>query len=436
MNLPASLPPEPYYPVVENDLIDDPTPKDQAIYIPSVSASFAMAVHGKRWKRDLPKGVGDGDLNFLDPQNKLMRLSHVMSSAGQALDQARDCIITTRDRRRTLVLGDSGGYQIATKNLIINGDADRMKILRWLEANADVAMTLDVPTAPVGKKEDYLFSSSKACLTATLEHLDFFRANRKSPKVRFLNVLHGNTMRESDAWYDAVKGYEFEGWAFAGLLRHNFYHVLRRVLIMADEGQLQNKTWIHILGTCQLDTAICLTALQRAIHKINPNLRISYDTSSPFRNLAFNNTYSTPRFDRSAMVMPTERIPDGVEFVRSQIRWPWPSALGDRMVMGDICVKNEPFAASQRDTLSSLYIAHHNLDALCSAITLANRVFDSESIGHKHTIALNVGAAVEAIEKIMSSGSMAMLSRYRSTLEKIRHDRIGQTDDEDREVFD
>jgi hypothetical protein len=63
-------------------------------------------------------------------------------------------------------------------------------------------------------------------------------------------------------------------------------------------------------------------------------------------------------------------------------------------------------------------------------------VFDSESIGHKHTIALNVGAAVEAIEKIMSSGSMAMLSRYRSTLEKIRHDRIGQTDDEDREVFD
>ena len=43
---------------------------------------------------------------------------------------------------------------------------------------------------------------------------------------------------------------------------------------------------------------------------------------------------------------------------------------------------------------------------------------------------------MEAIEKIMSSGSMAMLSRYRSTLEKIRHDRIGQTDDEDREAFD
>ena len=315
MNLPAVNPTQPHYPLVENDLIDDPTPKDQAIYIPSVSASFAMAIHAKNWKRELPEGVGDDDLNFLDPKNKLMRMSHVMSSAGQALDQPRDCIITTRDRRSTLVVGDSGGYQIATGKLRINGDADRMKILRWLEANADVAMTLDVPTAPVGKKKDYLYSSSRACLTATLEHLNFFRDNRKSDKVRFLNVLHGNNMREADAWYDAVKGYQFEGWAFAGVLRHNFYHVLRRVLIMADEGQLEKKTWLHILGTCQLDTAICLTALQRAIHKINPNLRISYDTSSPFRNLAWNDTYATPRFDRGGMIMPTERIPDGVEFV-------------------------------------------------------------------------------------------------------------------------
>ena len=164
MNLPAVTPSEPYYPIVENDLIDDPTPKDQAIYIPSVSANFAMAIHAKNWKRDLPKGVGEDDLNFLDPKNKLMRMSHVMSSAGQALDQPRDCIITTRDRRSTLVVGDSGGYQIATGKLRINGDADRLKILRWLEANADVAMTLDVPTAPVGKKKDYLYTSSRGCL--------------------------------------------------------------------------------------------------------------------------------------------------------------------------------------------------------------------------------------------------------------------------------
>ena len=70
MNLPAVTPSEPYYPIVENDLIDDPTPKDQAIYIPYVSASFAMAVHAKNWKRDLPKGVGEDDLNFLDPKNR------------------------------------------------------------------------------------------------------------------------------------------------------------------------------------------------------------------------------------------------------------------------------------------------------------------------------------------------------------------------------
>jgi hypothetical protein len=436
MNLPTMTPAMPYYPVVANALIDDPTPKDQAIYIPSVSPTYAMAAHAKAWKRPLPKGVGEGDLNFLDPQNPLMRMSHVMSSAGQALNQPRDCIITTRDRRSTLVVGDSGGYQIATGKLRITGDADRLKILRWLEANADVAMTLDVPTAPVGSS-GYPYATSKACLAATLENLRFFRAHRKSDKVRFLNVMQGNNQREADGWYDAVKGFEFEGWALAGVLRHNFYHVLRRILIMAGDNQLQNKSWIHILGTNQLDTAICLTALQRAINRhINPNLRISYDTSSPFRNLAWNNTYSVPRFDRSSMVMPTERIPDGVEFVNAQIRWPWPSPLGDRMVMGDVCVKNDPYAASQRDVQSSLYIAHHNLSALCSAITLANRVFDSESIGHKHTIGLSVGAAVEAIENIMASGSMTALAKYRSTLERVRHDKVGATDDEDRELMD
>ena len=64
------------------------------------------------------------------------------------------------------------------------------------------------------------------------------------------------------------------------------------------------------------------------------------------------------------------------------------------MVMGDICVKGDPFAGSQRDMQSSLYLAHHNLASLCSAVSLANRVFDSESIGHKHTIGLAIGAAV------------------------------------------
>ena len=104
------------------------------------------------------------------------------------------------------------------------------------------------------------------------------------------------------------------------------------------------------------------------------------------------------------------------------------------MVMGDICVKGDPYAGSQRDMQSSLYLAHHNLASLCSAVSLANRVFDSESIGHKHTIGLAIGAAVEAIELAIASGSMTTLGRMKSTLDKIRHGKAAASDDEDRDL--
>jgi hypothetical protein len=34
-------------------------------------------------------------------------------------------------------------------------------------------------------------------------------------------------------------------------------YFLERIIRMVDEGQLQNKSWIHVLGTCELETAVC-----------------------------------------------------------------------------------------------------------------------------------------------------------------------------------
>ena len=338
------------YPKVPNHIVNDPTPKDQAIYIPSISPGFAMAVHEEQW-RSLPNGVVPKDLNFLNPDNKLLRLSHAMTSAGQALNQTKPCIVNTRDRSATLIVADSGGFQIASGRLFISGDSDRLRILRWLENNAEVAMTLDVPTGPVAKNPHlYRYKTVQDCLTDTLENLKFFDANRKNPHTRFLNVVQGNTPTEADAWYDAVKVFEFEGWALAGFLRHDFYEVCRRILIMAHEGQLDDKSWIHILGTCELDTAVLLTALQRSINRhINPNLRISYDTSSPFRMLAYNSVYTLPQFTTKTMTMGAKFAPDDTCFIGSQVRWPWPSPIGDRMVMGDFCVSGHRHTRHYRD---------------------------------------------------------------------------------------
>jgi hypothetical protein len=422
------------YPRVANHIENDPTPKDQAIYIPSVSPGFAMAVHDQNWTRPLPSGVEPKDLNFLDPANRLLRLSHAMTSAGQALSQTRPCIITTRDRKNTLIVGDSGGYQIASGRLAISGDSDRLRILRWLEETADVAMTLDVPTGPVVQHPHlYRYKSTADCLNETVDHLAFFEAHRRNRETRFLNVLQGNTPTEADAWYNAVKRYAFEGWAFAGLLRNNFHQLCRRILIMAHEGQLTGKSWLHVLGTCELDTAVLLTALQRAINKhINSSVRISYDTSSPFRMLAYNSVYTLPSFTAREMTMSTKSVPNDADFIGSQVRWPWPSPIGDRLVMGDFCVPGQVHTRYYRDQLSETYAAHHNLGALCWGIATANRVFDAESVNHDHTVALPVGAAAEAISKVIASGSMQTLESFSGTFAALRHGRVPDSGDDDR----
>ena len=423
------------YPSPPNILKDDITPTDQAIYVPSVSPNYATSVYAQNWKRALPKGVNSGDLNFLDQSNGLFKISHVMSSAGQALNQKRDCIITKRDRSKTVMIGDSGGYQIAHNKLAIKDDSDRLKILHWLETHANVAMTLDIPTGPL-LKGGYFYSSFEDCLDTTFYNLKYFDRKRSAENVWFLNVLAGNDQVQSDAWYDKVKTISFEGWAFGGILRHNFYLLCRRILIMFNEEQIQDKKWIHVLGTNVLETAVLLTALQRSINRhINPNLRISYDTSSPFRNLGWGNVYGLPNFNQKSMVMPMHKVLSSTKFFDCGVRWPWKSPLGDHMTMGDVCIAEALNRKSYLDVQSNIYLAHHNLAALCFAVAEANRAFDASNLSHSYSIAKSAGEAVKAIDEIMRTKDFEVLERHRPLFEKLWRGKTSpKADDEERDL--
>ena len=426
-----------FYPAPTNHIQGDPTPLDQAVYIPSVSPGYAMAAYDQNWQRPLPQGINPGDLNFLDPKNPLFRISHVMSSAGQALNQNRPCIITERDRSQTMLICDSGGYQIATKNLKITDDSYRLKVLRWLERHGDWSMTLDVPTGPLNT-EGYAYSSFRECLDTTLDHLRFFQANRQPGATKFLNVLQGNTTQQTDTWYDAVKHFDFEGWAFAGVLRHNFFNLCRRIIKMAHENKIQHRNWIHVLGTNELETAVGLTALQRAINDhINDKLRISYDTSSPFRILSWELVYQTIRFDRNTMTLPAVKLRNDKRFVGSNVRFPWPSPIGDRLTMGDVYVRHGSNQKSYRDTQSGHYLNNHNLSALCYAVATANRIFDSELLIKTHTISEDMAEVVDSIEHVIKTGSLQELERRRSVFNKVRKvELLSEADDDRIEVRD
>ena len=432
--LPSSVYPAP--PTIPGDI----TPADQAIYVPAITKGYAQDVFA--WiqagssPRPLPNGVIPQNLNFLDPGNKLFRITHALTSAGLALSQKRDCIITTRSRKDTVIIADSGGYQVASNRLKVRNDQDRNRILRWQE-QFDVAITLDVPTGPLLNPKPYAFANFNDCLSATVKHLVYYEKHKKADII-WLNVLQGNSPKECDVWYDTVRRrFQGQGWAFAGPLRHNFFELLRRILIMLRDGELHEKRWIHILGTSELDTAILLTALQRAINEhVNKKIRISYDTSSPFRNLAWNNAFTIPTFNTKGMTMPTRNAPDDAGFIGSKLKWPWPSPLGDRMQMGDFCVPKTKKSKRYRDTLSNHMLAHHNLSALCWGIALANRVFDAETVDRNHTIAYAVGDASEAIDLVIRTQSLSELYKCRPIFEQLRHGTYDWDSEEERDFDD
>ena len=252
-----------------------------AIYTPSVPPVYAELVMKDPCSvRDgnLPGGITLDDLNFLNPNSNLFHISHVLYSAGQAIDKKNRCMIKARDKKRTTVIGDSGGYQIVSGILPWKGDQTRQKVLDWLETHCDIAITLDVPTASINDPKSQ-FQTYRLCLDTTIESLRYFRQHRSNSEIVFLNVLQGRDPDEAEHWYNTVKDYRFEGWAFAGDTCRDLASVLRRLILMREEDRLDKESRIHFLGTSQLEIACLLTTLQEALRR-HVNLG-----TPPFRSL-------------------------------------------------------------------------------------------------------------------------------------------------------
>ena len=427
------------YPTIENDIDGDPTPKDQAIYVPSISAGYARDAIGRQGLRAMPAHLPKNLLNFLDQTNEVFRISHAMASAGQFLGRDAPSMISTRDRTRTRIIGDSGGYQVATGKLKIENDGDRLRILRWLEANADIAMTLDVPPGGIGK-ENFPYHSTEECLEATIQNLEFFHKHRQRDRgTIFVNVIQGITPQESVDWYNAVKIYPFEGWAIAGPLRNDIYHLCRLIIMMHRDGELRGKRWFHVLGTNELGMAVMLTALQRAVKQhLGHDIRFSFDTSTPFRLLASNQAFGFPRFTGDKMTIEQVSAPCGGMFIGKALGWPFGSTIGRELTMADMHVSRPPPNTTQRDTLGNHLLALHNLQALCWAIFSANRRFDVELVTGQHTVGVNEGKAAAAINRIMAaSNPMRALEQHQNRIDdEMRKSFERATSDEDRDFDD
>jgi len=394
-----------------------PLQKDYAVYLPAISSFYSTYVAKQRLEEfvpndRIPKGMDRGieGMNFLNEEEGYFTYTYALYSAGHAqLDLQKsleqESMIQQRNRGRTVIVGDSGGYQIGKGVLKFDwlnfegaeANKTRKKILEWLELTADWSMMLDVPTWAC----DHIHSPKTGlktfedCLEKTRFNNKYFLDNRLG-QTKWLNVLQGGDWDTAQQWYEGVKefsdpngpyaGKEAEGWAFGGANMCKMDITLKRLMVMRDEGMLTGKNWIHFLGTAQLDWSCYLTQIQRQIRKhINPELTISFDCASPFIATAHGLVYTNAQHLNKRWSVIMDKAPDNKALAGSDIPFPFESEFGSRLTMGDICYmapgmlnKLGKEGKTSWDSFAYALMMGHNVECHIKAVQRAQQLMDIE----------------------------------------------------------
>ena len=257
---------------------------DYAVFLPAISGFYATYIGKQRDPVNgpyvdparMPKGLKDMEqMNWLNSAKGLFPYKWSLYSGGHAnLDLTRQDWSEDMVRNReagTVMLGDSGGFQIAKglwegewrdptspevqaklaelkakgvehrpdlkpdgtpkhdkngnikyvkidhaknyQNLLDAAQKKREAVLKWLDGVADYGMTLDIPTWVIHDKK-----ASDACGITTLEEAvaatkynnDYYMRHRKGARnggMKVLNVLQGANHADADRWYEIMKHY-------------------------------------------------------------------------------------------------------------------------------------------------------------------------------------------------------------------------------------
>ncbi len=492
---------------------------DYARFLPAVSEMYTRFVVNDKPKREGP--ILRSDLDFFNPDTSLWYLPCSLYSAGQAAKSEgaakRKDMITGRTNTNTTILGDSGGFQIQQGSIKFKGDVTRERMMRWLEENCDWSMILDFPTGGInmgtidahfnrlvadGDTYDYNGKSYTiepfikdvlgydindlqlrgfgTCMFQTLINNEYFATKRDTGKTGFLNVVQGRTIEESDAWYEKVKHFSrksdygdnaFEGWSLAGPHKEKFDMTLTRLLKFREDGLLEGKNWMHILGVGKLANGCAYTTMQRMIRKHdNKDFTISYDVSSPFTTAAYGNLFLGYTLDKNAWTIQSEKL-DGREFLAEynadihrnpitrrdeygnmatvpykgdhefldELKLLWDekfrkqsetystfvrTEIGKRLKMKDICVNSDPDLTSTWDVVTYAYLMNHNVQVHLEGVFESQDLYDK---GDVDRVPLDMLMMKEAIEEILDPATpnpLELIDKHRDVLNCLAGDKV------------
>jgi hypothetical protein len=374
---------------------------DYAVYLPSLQqpyAEFAMRGRSDVRQGKIPRNFRPQDLDFLSSESRLWTCKYALYSAGQFEGPfiEKDDMIANRKREGAIIVGDSGGYQLGTGKIKSKREKEstyryadspdefcshwfttgfRERVLNWLDAYTDYAMTLDLPLwASKQFKADSTSPlrnlSVDQLIALSVDNLRYFEANRArsfgGEGTKFLNVIQDAEHGAGQLWYDAVKDFEFEGWAFGGT-SSRLKNLLVRLRSMLDEGRLHRTELIHLLAKSPPINSVIYTAIQQALSKAaNRPIRLTYDSSSPHRASGMVRAiYLKPELTSSlrSWRMSSVKIPQNLRVARGHVTVDLPefSPLSRIFNVNHLVVHTQKNRLGRVDSLSEQLMTNHNI---------------------------------------------------------------------------
>jgi hypothetical protein len=163
---------------------------------------------------------------------------------------------------------------------------------------------------------------------------------------------------------------------------------LKRLIILRDEKLLDDRNWMHFLGTAQLDWSCYLTSIQRQVRKtINENFTISFDCASPFIATAHGLVYTNAQHTNKRWSVIMDKAPDNKALSQAfNVPFPFESEIGRRLSVGDVCWykpgmlnKVGKEGKTSWDSFGYALMMAHNTYCHIVAVQRANTLMDIET---------------------------------------------------------
>lgn len=379
-----------------------------AVYTPAVNAGYIASVTRTMPKgRRFPKGLVPRDLMFWE-KNNLWHYPFLLHSIGQyRVGSSPSSVLDKASRSDSLLLGDSGGFQIGKGTLkglehvkkgpmtaLAAVDAWRQErvarnwIKDWLSQQCDYGMTIDMPLWAMtksGANSPFHNCTSQQLMDMTVQNLRHVEAFAPA-ESKWLNVVQGGeNYLDTISWFNAVSWFQRGGWALAGSagVAGGLVNFLMTVLIMRDKGAFKSgQDWLHVLGVSTPIWAVILTTVQQELRKANSALTISFDSSSPFlMGGRFEQACSAPELtaEKSTWALRAERAPQRPSLAVDSCQDPFPypeSPLGKQLMLNQLNVKEGKWEPRQFDSLSNAMLINHNIWIHLDAFARANYLFE------------------------------------------------------------